>query len=79
MTGRAKIARAAQATDAILEHWQRSREVLETFMINGFGVHADPGSLKLDLAIVAERIAKAQAIARETEWPAPEDYDAEEN
>ena len=76
MTGRAKIARAAQATDAILEHWH---EALETFMTNGFGVHADPGSLKLDLAIVAERIAKAQAIARETEWPAPEDYDAEEN
>jgi hypothetical protein len=78
MTPRETIDKAVKATDAILEQWQRAEEVLQRFMVNGTGVHSDPTGLKIDLKIVAERIALAQAIAHETDWPTAADYaDAE--
>ena len=76
MTPREKIEAAAKATDAIFEHWQEIEGTLGNFVVNGFGVHADPSSLKFHLARLAEQVAKAREIAAATDWPTGADYDA---
>jgi hypothetical protein len=77
-SARAKINAAATATDRVGEAIVKAIDVLGSggSHVTVLGIYSDPYRQRAALAAAREAIERAEKIMQETQWPAPEDYDA---
>jgi hypothetical protein len=71
------INQLSKRTDEIVAAVGEAQKLVGVDLLcNGFGILADPTSVRLDLAAAHAKLGEALRLLRETDWPSDADYDA---
>lgn len=82
MPVKAKLAAAADATDAVQDLVGEALELLQSQfngrIANGYGIYGDPSSKRYALRQAVKHLNEAAQRMEATAWPSSADYDAVE-